>query len=188
MWKLYGVQISVSIMLWLLPVKSGKMCFLSRSINTYITFSISPVCQQSLKYVLSGPLRRKLVDPCLEAFILHLNPRHSEVLSNLSAAIPPRDLICAEILQERCSIYRKGWGLGTESTEGSVWASVRMGMTQTEVRCIDIKLTVEGSSSPVPSVMRCDPDMMRPCVQSQFSPHSTQHCLFHCRLPFITEQ
>ena len=67
-------------------------------------------------------------------------------------------------------------------------ASVRMGTTQTEVRCIDIKLTVEGSSSPVPSVMRCDPDMMRPCVQSQFSPHSTQHCLFHCRLPFITEQ
>ena len=186
--KSYGRQISVSIMLWLLPVKSGKMCFLSRSINTYITFSISPVCQQSLKYVLSGPLRRKLVDPCLEAFILHLNPRHSEVLSNLSAAIPPRDLICAEILQERCSIYRKGWGLGTESTEGSVWASVRMGMTQTEVRCIDIKLTVEGSSSPVPSVMRCDPDMMRPCVQSQFSPHSTQHCLFHCCLPFITEQ
>ena len=77
MWKLYGIQISVSIMLWLLPVKSVKMCFLSRSINTYIIFSISPVCQQSLKYILSGPLHRKLVDPCLEAFILHLNPRHS---------------------------------------------------------------------------------------------------------------
>lgn len=67
--------------------------------------------------------------------------------------MPPRDLICAEILLERSSIYRKDLGLGTERAEGSVWASARMGTTQTEERCIDIKLTVAGSSSPVPLVM-----------------------------------
>ena len=53
-------------------------------------------------------------------------------------------------------------------------------------RCI--KLAVEETSSAVPLVMRCDPDLTRPCVWSQFSPHWTQHCLFHCRLPLLNNR
>ena len=189
MWKLYGNQISVSIMLWLFF--TGKICenvfsllfykYLHNILNFACLPAKSQICTiwpftQKACWPLSGSIHSALESKALRG------SQQSECCHATQGLN-----LCRDSMGEMFYIQKR-LRLMHQKGRRSVWASVRMGMTQTEERCIDIKLTVEGSSSQVSLVMWCDPDMTRPCVWYQFSPYSTQHCLFHCCLPFITEQ
>lgn len=105
MWKLYGIQSSVSIVFHLTNKKIlWKFIFsYSRSTTSFSWFL--PVGVQSLKLILLGPLLRRFADHCLKALILLWSPRDLKVLLNLNSTMPPRDFICAETLCRRDVLY-----------------------------------------------------------------------------------
>lgn len=163
------------------------MCFLSHSINTYIIFSISACLPAKSQIHTIWPFTQKACWPLSGSIHSALESKAPGVLSNLSAAMPPRDLICAEILLERSSIYRKDLGLGTEGRR------ICLGLSQDgndpNRREMYRHKANSGRKQLPQSPWWCDVTQIwwGPAVVPVLSP-LTQHCLFHCRLPFITEQ